>query len=94
MTHSFSSGLRQTTSLSTFLYTGFSKIEAIDTTLATREEVFVFLRDNLLKAHQQMKEQANTHRKPMNFRLMIGYFSIYSLFDNNQWPNGRMRIYP
>ena len=46
---------------------GSSSIEAIDSDLKTREEVLCQLKQNLLKAQQRMKKQADQHRRELMF---------------------------
>lgn len=41
---------------------GTSNIEALDLTLSTREEVLTLLCENLQKAQENMKRQADSHR--------------------------------
>lgn len=44
---------------------GMSKLEALDSTLSTREEMLALLRQNLLKAQENMKRFEDAH---MTFR--------------------------
>ncbi|XP_057463957.1 uncharacterized protein LOC130753833 [Actinidia eriantha] len=46
-----------------------SSIEAVDTELTTREAILQQLRQNLLKAHKRMKEQADKHRRELSFQV-------------------------
>lgn len=53
---------------STPTYTnGSSNIEAIDSTWITRDEILDFLRENLSKAQDNMKQQTNIHRRNYEF---------------------------
>lgn len=62
-----------------------SNIEAIDTNLSRRKEVFTLLWQNLLKV--QKNEKTGSHRTTYEFRLEIGYISSSNPFINNQWFN-------
>lgn len=46
---------------------GSKKVEALDTNLATKEEIFSLLQDNLRWARQRMEQQANYHRTNFEF---------------------------
>lgn len=63
---------------------GSSNIEAIDITLSTREEIFAFLHENMLKAQKQMKEQEDNHRTFYEFQPDDWVFLKLQLSDNNQ----------
>jgi hypothetical protein len=48
---------------------GTSLVDACDTTLTTREEILALLRKKLIKAQQQMKLQADKHRRDTPFEV-------------------------
>lgn len=53
---------------------GTSKIEAVDTTIAIREEIRKTLKQNILQAQQSIKQKADAHKTNFEFQNSDGFF--------------------
>jgi hypothetical protein len=60
---------------------GTSKVHAIDRTLHTKEAIIYILKDNLVMAQNQMKQQVDQHRSECSFNEGDQVFLSYNLIN-------------
>lgn len=60
-----------------------SKLEAVDTILATREEILKTLRQNLLQVQQNMKKKVDAHKIEYEFQMDDRVFLKLQQFRQN-----------
>lgn len=90
----FSGHLRTTSPFNSYL-NGSSNIETIDATLTTRNEILEFLLENLSKAQDNMKLQADIHRRHHEFNTRdLVYLKLqpYRQQSAVQWPTHKLSL--
>lgn len=56
---------------------GTSNVEAMDTTLTTRDDILQLLKSNLLKAQQKVNSQVDKHRSNNAFEVGDWYLKLH-----------------